>query len=424
MTLLRTIQPPLFPIDAKIIVPAELIILKNGVSIFLIEAGTEDVMRIEFIFRAGMAEEYLPLLATSANMMLAEGSGKYDAAELNSIMDFYGIFMNLSAEKDTAGLIIYFLNRHIEKALELSSEMLFNPVFPSRELNILMKKRLNWYRISRHKVQNLAMEQFFESVFGPHHPYGRKVNEKDFEGMSSPLLKDFHAKFYRPEKMTAIISGRIDEKTVDLFEKYFGGVSRGKIYIENTCNVLKANNERKIHIERKDALQTSFRIGSPTINKRHPDYQGLKFINVILGGYFGSRLMKNLREDKGFTYGIHSSVSSLDLSGFKVISTEIGKKHRDKAIDEIYREIRHLQERPVPEYELEVVRSYMAGEMIRLFDGPFAIAESFKSVWEFGLDYNYFIRMTDTIKNITPEEILVLARTYFNVDDLYEITAG
>lgn len=424
MAVHRTIQPPRFPIDTKIIVPAELVILKNGASLFLIEAGTEDVMRIEFIFRAGMAEEYLPLLATSANMMLAEGSGKYNAVELNSIMDFYGIFMNLSAEKDTAGLTIYFLNRHIEKALELSSEMLFNPVFPSRELNILMKKRLSWYRISRHKVQNLAMEQFLESVFGPHHPYGRKVSEKDFDGISPPLLKDFHAKFYRPEKMTAIVSGRINEKTVDLFEKYFGGLSTGNIYAEDPRNVLKGSNERKIHIERKEALQTSCRIGSPTINKRNPDYPGLKFVNVILGGYFGSRLMKNLREDKGFTYGIHSSVSSLDLSGFKVISTEFSKEHRNKAIDEIYREIRHLQKEPVPACELEVVRSYMAGEMVRLFDGPFAIAESFKSVWEFGLDYNYFIRMTDTIKSITPEEILVLARTYYNVDDLYEITAG
>lgn len=424
MVIQRHIQPPVFPFDARILVPTEFVYLHNGTSLFLINAGTEDVMRMEFVFRAGMVREYLPLLATSTNMMLTEGSEKYSSEELNSILDYYGIFLNLSVEKDTAGLTVYFLNKHIEKALELIDEILFRPVFPKKELNILMKKRVDWYRVSREKVQNLAMDQFFESVFGNHHPYGRQVCERDFDGMSPSLLKDFHAKFYKPEKMTVIISGRIPEQTVGLFENYFGAQQSKEIYIEDSGNFIKGANEKKKHIEKSGALQTAFRIGSSTINKRHPDYPGLKFLNVILGGYFGSRLMKNIREEKGFTYGIHSSVSSMDMSGFKVISTEVGKNKSDQAADEIYKEIRLLQTKPVENEELEVVRSYMSGNMIRMFDGPFAIAESFKAVWEFGLDYNYFVRLMNTIRTINPDEILRLANTYYNIGDLYEITAG
>jgi predicted Zn-dependent peptidase len=424
MDIQRHIQPSVFPFDARILVPTEFVSLENGISLFLINAGTEDVVRMEFVFRAGMVQEYLPLLATSTNMMLTEGSEKYISEELNSILDFYGIFVNLSVEKDTAGLTVYFLNKHIEKALELIGEILFRPSFPEKEMNILMKKRVGWFRIAREKVQNLAMDQFFESVFGIHHSYGRQVCEKDFEGMSPSLLKDFHAKFYKPEKMTVIISGRIPEKTVSLFENYFGALRSKEIYIEDSGNFIKGANEKKIHIEKAGALQTALRIGSSTINKRHPDYPRLKFLNVIFGGYFGSRLMKNIREEKGFTYGIHSSVSSMDLSGFKVISTEVGKKNREQAADEIYKEIHLLQTKPVENDELEVVRNYMAGDMIRMFDGPFAIAESFKAVWEFGLDYNYFIRLMNIIRTITPDEILRLANTYYNIDDLYEITAG
>jgi predicted Zn-dependent peptidase len=145
---------------------------------------------------------------------------------------------------------------------------------------------------------------------------------------------------------------------------------------------------------------------------------------MILGGYFGSRLMKNIREEKGFTYGIHSSVSSLDLSGFKIISTEVGKKNAEQTSDEIYKEILNIQSHPVSKEELEVVRNYMSGEMVRMFDGPFALAESFKAVWEFGLDYNYFVKLMNTIATITPDEILRLARTYYRIEDLYEITAG
>jgi predicted Zn-dependent peptidase len=424
MVRIRRIQPPVHPFDARILVPIKSVTLRNGTSLFLIDAGTEDIMRIEFVFRAGMALEYLPLLATSSNMMLTEGSEKYTSEELNSILDFYGIFLNLIAEKDTAGLIVYFLNKHFEKALELIVEVLFHPEFPEKELGLLMKKRLNWYRINREKVQNIATDKFFESVFGSHHPYGRMVQETDFEGMMSSLLKDFHTKFYLPEKMTMIVSGRIPERAVDLFEKYFGDLHSEKIYTEDSKNLIKGESRKKEHIKKKGAIQTAVRIGSPAINKRHPDYPGLKFLNVLLGGYFGSRLMKNIREEKGYTYGIHSSVSSFDLSGFKLISTEVGKENAGQAIDEIYKEIRLLLKEPVAQDELEVVRNYMSGEMVRMFDGPFAIAESFKAVWEFGLDLNYFVGMMNTIRTITPDEILRLANTYYRLDDLYEITVG
>ena len=145
---------------------------------------------------------------------------------------------------------------------------------------------------------------------------------------------------------------------------------------------------------------------------------------MVLGGYFNSRLMKNIREDKGLTYGIHSVVSSLILSGFKVISTEVSKKSTQKAIDEIYKEIQLLQKVPVEKEELEIVRNFMLGEMVRMFDGPFAIAESFRSVWEFGLDNSYYYRLAEKIKTIKSDEITALAQTYYKIDDLYQVTAG
>jgi predicted Zn-dependent peptidase len=134
--------------------------------------------------------------------------------------------------------------------------------------------------------------------------------------------------------------------------------------------------------------------------------------------------MKNIREEKGYTYGISSSLSSLDLAGYKVISTEVGQKNCLKAIDEIYKEIKLLQNVAVNKEEMAVVRNYMSGEMVRMFDGPFALAESFRSAWEFGLDNSYYYRLAEKIKSIDPDEIIELARTYYNIDDLYEITVG
>jgi zinc protease len=412
---LQRIQPPVFPVEKVIIPEAETFKLNNGIPVYLIEAGTEDIMRLEFTFRAGQVKEDIPLLASTTNMMLSEGSQNYSSEKLNRLIDFYGVFLNLSAEKDRAGVVVFFLNKHIDKVLELSREILFRPVFPEAELSALMKKRLRWYRVNREKVHNLATDKFFESVFGKQHQYGHEVLEKDFEMINPAILKDFHTKYYTPDNMAVIISGKIHEKTSDLLNLYFGSIASDPIYIEDSQSFLKGEKRKKVHVNKSGTVQTAIRIGSSTINKRHPDYPGLKILDLVLGGYFGSRLMKNIREEKGYTYGINSSVSSLDLTGYKVISTEVSQKNLQNTIDEIYKEIRLLQSVPVNKEEIAIVRNYMSGEMVRMFDGPFALAESFISAWEFGLDNNYYYRLAEKIKTIDPDEIIALAKTYYNI---------
>jgi predicted Zn-dependent peptidase len=417
-------QPPVFPVEKVVIPEAKSFSLNNTTPVYMIEAGTEDIMRLEFVFRAGQVKEYLPLLASTCNMMLSEGSQNYSSEELNRSLDYYGVFLNQISEKDCSGIVLFFLNKHIEKVLELSREILFRPVFPKAELDSLMKKRLRWYLVNREKVQNLAMDQFFESLFGKNHPYGYQIRERNFENITPSLLSDFHTKYYTPKNMAVIISGKIHSKTVELLNSYIGNISSIENDKETSVNLIKGEKLKKVHINKPGTVQNAIRIGSTTINKRHPDYSGLKILDSILGGYFGSRLMKNIREEKGYTYGISSSLSSLDLAGYKVISTEVGQKNCQKAIDEIYKEIKLLQNVAVNKEEMAVVRNYMSGEMVRMFDGPFALAESFRSAWEFGLDNSYYYRLAEKIKSIDPDEIIELARTYYNIDDLYEITVG
>lgn len=424
MNILQRVQPPVFPVEKVVIPEAKSFRLNNGIPVFIIEAGTEDIMRMEFVFRAGQVKENRPLLASTCNMMLSEGSENYSSEELNRLLDFYGVFLNQSAEKDTAGIVLFFLNKHFEKVLEFSHEILFRPVFPESELLSLMRKRLRWYLVNREKVQNLAIDNFFESLFGKDHPYGYQITEPDFDNLKSSHLADFHRKYYTPENMAIIISGKLRGNAIELLDTVFGNMQTNPLLKEDKSFSFKSGKVKKIHIAKSGTVQNAIRIGSATINKRHPDYIGLKVVDSILGGYFGSRLMKNIREEKGYTYGISSSLSSLDLSGYKVISTEVGHKYYQKTIDEIYKEIRQLQNNPVTNEEMAVVRNYMSGEMVRMFDGPFALAESFKSAWEFGLDNSYYYRLAEKIKTIQADEIIELAKTYYNINDLYEVTVG
>jgi zinc protease len=419
----RKEQPPLFTVSPGIIPESESAILNNGVRVYLIDAGTEELMKLDFIFEAGQIEEETPMLASSVNSMLSEGSIGFTAEELNENLDFYGAIYNNFTEKDAAGISVLFLNKHIEKIFELSREILFHPLFPEAELISLMRKRLQWYNISQEKVQNIAFERFFESVFGSVHPYGRRVIASDFEGLSVEMLRDFHTQHYDPSGMTIIVSGRIHPATISLLEEYFGKLPVNRKKPKE--HILPSGEKcSRINLTKKSAVQSSIRIGSGTIGKRHPDYHGLKILDTILGGYFGSRLMRNIREEKGFTYGISSGVTSYNLAAYKIICTEVGSEYTEKAIEEICNEIRLLQKVPAGKDELDIVRNFMLGEMVRMFDGPFALSESFRSVWEFGLRNSYYYDLTAKIKTIGPDEIIHLARTYYNIDDLHVIVVG
>ncbi|MCU0363629.1 MAG: insulinase family protein [Bacteroidales bacterium] len=418
------IQPPVFPPEEILFPEVKLVTLSGGVPVYTIESGTEDVVRAEFTFRAGQAREDIPLLASTVNMMLTEGSQRHSSEEISSMLDFHGSFINPYCEKDRAGFVIFFLPKYSGELLKLAREIVFEPAFPEKELRALMNKRLRWFLTNREKVQNLASDKFYESVFGNSHPYGRQTSEPDFEGISSELTRVFHKTHYNLSNLAVILSGRFRKDTIEMLEDLFSSPLTEPDLPPLAPLPEKGKGEKDIYVHKQNAVQTSIRIGSRTINKRHPDYPGLKVLNMILGGYFGSRLMRNIREEKGLTYGISSSLTSLDLSGFKVISTDVSNENRKLATDEIYMEIDKLRNIEVEEAELGIVRNYMSGEMLRMFDGPFALAESFRAAWEFGLDNDYYRRLAEKIKSITPDEIKALANTYYNIEELYEISAG
>ncbi len=222
MTLKRNIPPEIRSVELGKIPEAELFRLKNGVPVYSINAGSEELMRAEFIFDAGQVRENFPMVASTANAMLLEGSLNFNANQINSVFDFYGAFINPYVQKDSAGITVFFLNKHIEKIFELCTEVIFKPTFPESELNNLQKKKLQLFRLNKNKVQNLANDKFFESVFGPSHPYGKQVVESDFGRVTTAMVEKFHKERYTAANMAVIIAGKIPDRTVELLNKFFG----------------------------------------------------------------------------------------------------------------------------------------------------------------------------------------------------------
>jgi predicted Zn-dependent peptidase len=188
--------------------------------------------------------------------------------------------------------------------------------------------------------------------------------------------------------------------------------------------MLDTTKQRTHFIEKPDAIQSAVRVGRLLFNKKDPDYFKFQVLNTVLGGYFGSRLMANIREDKGYTYGIGSGLASLVNGGYFFISTEVGVDVTNNTLSEIYKEIKLLREQPVNNEELETVRNYVLGQFLRSVDGPYSLADKFKAIWEFGLGYDYFENYFKAVKTITPKEIQELANKYLQEEDLIELVVG
>ena len=398
--------------------------LDNGIPVYQLQTGTQDIVKIEFIFNAGLWYEPQALVSWFTNKMLKEGTKNFTASQIAEKIDYYGAYLELSADKDMAYITVYTLNKYLSNILPVVEDVIFYPLFPENELFIKIQNKKQEYIVNSKKVKNLARWKFNELIFGKNHPYGKFVDTDDYDAIKREDLIDFHRNNYFITDCKIIAAGNIRKDLIEILNKYFGKYTDEQNRIDQKISPEETSKLHKVHYKKEDALQSAIRIGKKLFNKKHPDFLKLKVLNTILGGYFGSRLMTNIREDKGYTYGIGSAVVSMQHSGYFFIASEVGAEVTQNAIDEIYHEIDVLQNEKVPESELNLVKNYMLGSFLRSIDGPFALSENFKGLIEYGLDYNYLKSFVDIVKQINADEIQLLAQRYLDRNSLIELKVG
>jgi zinc protease len=426
MTLLNRTIPPQYKLIDKInIAKATTNYLSNGIPIHSINAGSQDVVRIDFVFNAGNWYSNKPIIASATNSLMNEGTKKYSSYEIAEHFDFFGAYISFSVDNDFASISLLSLNKNISEILNYTEEMIKNSVFPEKELKMYLTKQKQKFNLESTKVKSLARRKLKEVIFGKNHPYSDYLEETDFDSVKLNDIKNFFLQVYGANNCQIFVAGKISDAIMRELENHFGGIDWALTnrMIEPTYK-FRSDENKLIYIEKKDAVQSALRIGKPLFNKLHEDYMGMQVVNTILGGYFGSRLMTNIREDKGYTYGIGSMLVSLKYAGYFVIVSEVGIDVTKKAVDEIYIELKKLREDLVPEKELQLVKNYILGEFVRMFDGPFALLDSFKSISLYNLNYDYYDRFIDTVKNIESKEILSLSNKYLKQESFYELIVG
>ena len=418
-------QPATLDIGKINIPQAKKYTLDNGIPVYALSAGFQDLVKVEFLFFNNSFDVNHPLLHSATNRMLAEGTSKFTGQQLADKIDYYGAFYETDENSDFSSVMLYSLNKHLESTLPFVSDIIHDPVFPVMELETYIRNSKQRLTVDNEKVSSVARRKFSEVIFGSNHSYGYYVQVEDYEKLRTENLKEYYKSKYNIENCTIIVSGLIKEDTINLINKFFGKPLNPNGSIKKVVpKIFSGLLEKKHFIEKEGAVQTALRIGKTFFNRTHKDYPGMAVVNTLLGGYFGSRLMSNIREDKGYTYGIGSAIVSMKQEGYFFISTEVGAEVTNSAIEEIYKEIELLKDETVDSEELEMARNYMLGTFLKGMDGAFQLAERFKSIYLSGLDYTYYDNYLHKVRNIQADELMELARKYFVIADFHEVVVG
>ncbi len=422
----RNQQPKIRPIEPILIPSPEKQIMPNGIPLYLFQTGEEEVVRLDILIKGGQWNQTQPLQAMFTNRMLREGTTRFTSAEIAEKLDYYGAWLDLSSSMNYGYVTLYSLNKYFPQTVEVVQSLIMEPLFPEKELSIAIEKNKQQFTVNNSKVDVLARKELNRSLFGTEHPCGKYASIEDYNLLTKGVLQRFHCQYYHSNNCTLYLSGKITPEIVREVEKTFGHSQWGNISVFQNQNIytLHTKPEKRIQIERDDAMQSAICMGNITIDRKHPDFLKLRVMVTLFGGYFGSRLMSNIREEKGYTYGIGAGIVSYPECSMIIISTQAANEYAEPIIQEVYYEVDRLQNEPVSDKELSMVKNYMMGENCRNYEGPFSLADAYIYLQSSGLDNGFLSRLQQAIKETTASDIQRLAHTYLIKEQLKEIIVG
>jgi len=399
-------------------------VLSNGVEVYTLDLGNEDALMISWIFDAGNSYEARNGIAAAVSALLKNGTSTRTAYNINEHFEYYGAYLSRASHHETADITLHCLNKHVSQLLPVVAELISDSVFPEEELAIYKKNGGQRLQVNLKKSDFVAGRLIESYLYGPEHPYGKYSRLEDFQLLQREELLNFYQRYYSHGACRMIVAGKIPDTLSEELERYFGGLPlHTPVPPDPSALPLITPAEQKKYdiVNDPDGVQGSIRIARNFPNRHHPDFQKVQVLNNVFGGFFGSRLMTNIREDKGYTYGIHSYLLNNRQESALLISTEAGKEVCRATIEEVYKEMELLREELIDEEELAMARNFTIGSILGDLDGPFQVASRWKNLLLNGLDERYFYEGIRIVKTITPEELQELAKKYLDPAAFFEL---
>ncbi|MEM8899187.1 MAG: pitrilysin family protein [Bacteroidota bacterium] len=422
----RTLPPVSPPLESFSLPTYEKTSLSNGIPIYYIPYGDLPLVSIKAIYHTGSSYQESTGIAGFTTKMMMEGTQSFSSIALAHKLDETGAWLYPEVDDEFISVNLSTVSEQLEEALPLMASVMLEPTFPEEEFQKLIAREMARLKVESSKTRFQARKAFGKLLFGENHPYASFLDQEELVEVSLNKLKAFYASQLGKSKFSLLVVGKVHiEEVKALLEKTFGGLS-DLIANQGTSKAKGAavNPTYGRHHVHVDGLQATIRLGHLAFERAHEDFHPMQIVNTALGGYFGSRLMKSIREEKGYTYGIYSSWSSYKYQGAFFIQSDIGKEYINDAIDTVKHEIKLLAEKGISSEELDLIRNYLLGTSINRRETPFQIADILKYSIAYDLSFEEMDRKFKVLEKITPDEIASYASKYFQPDNWLEVIAG
>lgn len=401
--------------------------LPNGVTLWVCgDRPQEDVVRLDMMLRGGRWHQRHLLQAGYTNRMLQEGTRRHTAREVAEAFDYHGAWTDFSCSMLHSYATLYCMGRHFGSMAALLHEVVSEPAFDADELHLQAAIGRQNQRVTLSRPPFRAKAMLASMLFGPEHPAAAYATDADYDRLSPAMLRDFYNRHYNTANTTLLLSGNITDDVIAAVTDLFGRtVTEGD---PTPVRGLHRDTQPADDMVRKmpmpDAAQASLRMGMTVPGRDSPDYLLLHILTTVYGGYFGSRLMQNIREQKGYTYGISAGLTAYPDASVLSIASDVNAGHIDDTIAEVRNEMERLCDTPVGDDELEMVRNYMMGELMRSFDGPFYASDARIYLLELGLPDDFYARSVEALRTVTAHDLREVARRYYDPGKLRVAIAG
>lgn len=418
----RTKAPPFKSLKSIKLPEIKQEIWENNIPIYWAGFASQDILKLELVFNAGSAFEKSNGISSLFSKLILGGTNSKSSTQLIEELDQYGGFIEVISGVERLHIVLFGLKKYLGKYLNVIRDILENSNFPEKELELQRKIASQGLKLNLEKSTYLASRTFKKLIFGENNPYGKILEQEHLDKVTQNDLMDFYSVNIQGNSFKLFVSGNIGNQEITLLKEYFGkqNYQDSKI-LEITFDESKPQNSV---VEKPEKMQSTIRIGRPLFDRKHPDFFKMMVTNTAFGGYFGSRLMKNIREDKGYTYGISSSIHPLHGYGYLLIGSDVVKENTVNTIREIEKEIDIIQSEQLSQDEIETVKNYMCGSYAGSITTAFEIMDKHKNLILADLPEGYYDNFIDKIRDVETSDVLQMSQTYFDKKTMTEVVVG
>ena len=404
--------------------------LANGADIIVSEKHDLPLVSFSLAFLGG-ASQYEPAdkkgLAGLVASMMSEGTKTRDGEALSNAMQLLGTTIAVGVGGETGSIQFQCTSSKFAPTLDLLGDVLLNPTFPAEALERQRAQRLQGLAQTKAQTAGLASRAFPRLLYGAGHPYGQYVTEDSYKAITRDDLVQFHRTYFQPGRAVVVVAGDVTLNTAKTaVDKALGAWAKGGDKPPFTYPAVPAPKAATIFlVDKPGAAQSTFALGNPGPPRNTPDYYALQVMNTILGGMFQSRLNANIREDKGYSYGVSSGFGYGKGPGAFRAGGEIVSAKSDAALVEFMKELRGIVgSKPVTDEELATAKDSLIQRLPGQFAAIGSITNAVVTLWTQGLPDTYYQDYVAKVSAITKQDVMRVAKQYIDLDHLAIVIVG